>query len=103
MMVLMGIRTMSTAAEAVFSSVAAPLGNIDELRIIDIGGTGRGLQQLSSIVPDTVFKFLAGLQARGIDVKALLSKLGVDIDEVLLTLGQKPGTAAGATNEEKEE
>jgi flotillin len=95
-----GGEAMSKVAEAVFSSVAAPLGNIDELRIIDIGGTGRGLQQLSSIVPDTVFKFLAGLQVRGIDVKALLSKLGVDIDEVLQTLGQKPQTPAETEKEE---
>jgi ribosomal protein L12E/L44/L45/RPP1/RPP2 len=43
---------------------------------------------------------LAGLQVRGIDVKALLSKLGVDIDEVLQTLGQKPQTPVEAEKEE---
>jgi len=81
---------MSKVASSVFSSVAAPLGQIDEVRIIDVGGSGRGLDQLSTIVPNTVFKFLAGLKAQGVDVKAILSKLGISIDDIEQMLGQKP-------------
>jgi len=81
---------MSKVASSVFSSVAAPFGQIDEVRIIDVGGSGRGLDQLSTIVPNTVFKFLAGLKAQGVDIKALLSKLGISIDDIEQMLGQKP-------------
>jgi flotillin len=81
---------MSKVAASVFSSVAAPLGQIDEVRIIDVGGSGRGLDELSTIVPNTVFKFLAGLKAQGVDVKAILNKLGISIDDLEQMLGQKP-------------
>lgn len=80
-------------ATAIFSSVAAPLGQIDEVRIIDVGGSGRGLEQLSSIVPSTVFKVLAGFKAQGIDVQGLLSKLGISTDEVMKMLGDQPPLA----------
>ena len=59
------------------------LGNIDELRIVDVGGNGRGLEQLSSIVPNTAFKFIAALKSQEVDPKPFLSKLGIDIDETL--------------------
>jgi flotillin len=86
-----GGEAASKVAASIFSSVAAPLGNIDELRIIDVGGTGRGLDQLSTIVPNTVFKVLASLQAQGVDLKKILAKLGVNIDEVtdMLASGKK--------------
>ena len=42
---------MSKVATSVFSSVAAPLGQIDEVRIIDVGGNGRGIDQFSSSCP----------------------------------------------------
>jgi flotillin len=80
-------------ASATFASVAAPLGNIDELRIIDVGGSGRGLDQLSSVVPNTVFKTLASLKAQGVDVSRLLSKLGVDIVELDKMLGTHEAAA----------
>ena len=81
---------MSKVAASVFSSVAAPLGQIDEVRIIDMGGNGRGLDQFGTIVPNTVFKFLSALKVQGVDVKPLLSKLGVDIDELERMLTSKP-------------
>ncbi len=84
-----GGEAASKVAASIFSSVAAPLGNIDELRIIDVGGSGRGLDQMSTIVPNTVFKVLAGLQAQGIDIKSLLGKLGINVDEVTEMLGKK--------------
>jgi hypothetical protein len=91
-------------AASIFSSVAAPLGNIDELRIIDVGGTGRGVDQLSTIVPQTVFKTLALLQAQGVDVRKLVGKLGINMDEIIGLIGQKSAThevTAPAPQEEK--
>jgi len=85
-----GGEAAAKVAQAVFSSVAAPLGNIDELRIIDLGGSGRSLDQLSSIVPNTVFRFLSSLKAQGIDVKQLLGKLGINIDDFTQMIGEKP-------------
>jgi flotillin len=87
---------MSKVATAVFSSVAAPLGQIDEVRIIDVGGNGRGLDQFSSIVPNTVFKFLSALKVQGIDLKPLLGKLGISLDELEKMLTQKPAEVKSA-------
>jgi len=81
---------MSKVATSVFSSVAAPLGQIDEVRIIDVGGNGRGMDQFSSIVPNTVFKFLTALRTQGIDFKPILSKLGIDIEDLDRMLNHKP-------------
>ncbi len=84
-----GGEAMSKVAESVFSSVAAPLGSIDRLEIVDMGG-GRGLEQVSSIVPNTVFKTLAAAKAQGIDISQLLSFLGINIDEALKMVGKEP-------------
>jgi flotillin len=73
---------MSKVATSIFSSVAAPLGQIDEVRIIDMGGNGRGLDQFGSVVPNTVFRFLSALKVQGIDLKPLLTKLGVNLEEL---------------------
>jgi hypothetical protein len=76
----------------VFSSVAAPLGSIDKLEIVDMG-SGRGLEQMSSIVPNTVFRTIAAAKAQGIDISKMLNFLGVDIEEALKKLTTDPGTA----------
>jgi flotillin len=80
---------MSKVATSVFASVAAPLGQIDEVRIIDMGGNGRGLDQFGSIVPNTVFKFLSALKVQGIDLKPLLTRLGVNLEELEQMLTSK--------------
>jgi len=54
------------------------LGQISKLEIVDIGGSGRGIDQVSSIVPNVLFKFLLAAKAQGIDFTALLEKLGID-------------------------
>ncbi|RPI71219.1 MAG: hypothetical protein EHM12_12895 [Dehalococcoidia bacterium] len=80
---------MSKVAESVFSSVAAPLGSIDKLEIVDMGG-GRGLEQISSIVPNTVFKTIAAAKAQGIDITKLLNFFGINIDDALRMVGKAP-------------
>ena len=73
---------LSKVATSVFSSVAAPFGSIDKLEIVDMG-SGRGLDQISSVVPNTVFRTIAAAKAQGIDVTKMLNFLGVDIEEAL--------------------
>jgi len=79
---------LSKVAESVFSSVAAPFGSIDKVEIVDMGG-GRGLEQLSSVVPNTVFKTIAAAKAQGIDITKMLEFFGVNIDEAMKMLGQQ--------------
>jgi flotillin len=74
-------------AEAIFKSVAAPLGSIDRLEIIDVGGSGRGVDQVAGIVPSVVFQFLAKAKAQGLDFTQLLSKLGVNPEKAIELLG----------------
>lgn len=78
-------------ARATFSGIAAPLGNIDSIHIVDMGGNGKGLEQMASLVPNTVFKTLATMKASGIDVSELAKKAGIDISALSKMLGPTPG------------
>ena len=78
-------------ARATFSGVAAPLGNIDSIHIVDMGGNGKGLDQMASLVPNTVFKTLATLKASGIDFSELAKKAGIDISALAKITGPTPG------------
>lgn len=78
-------------ARATFSSVAAPLGNIDSIHIVDMGGEGKGMNQLATLVPNTVLKTLASLKASGIDLNELAKKAGVDISAINKMIGHSVG------------
>ena len=80
-------------ARATFAGVAAPLGNIDSIHIVDMGGNGKGLDQFASLVPNTVAKTLATLRASGIDVSELAKKAGVDISAISRMVGPMPGSS----------
>lgn len=82
-------------ARATFASVAAPLGNIDSIHIVDVGGGGNGVNQLANLVPNTVFKTLATLKASGIDLEELAKKAGIDISSISRIVGQSQGATAG--------
>ncbi|MCI0691820.1 hypothetical protein L0337_07410 [candidate division KSB1 bacterium] len=90
---------LSKVAESAFSSVAAPLGSIDKLEIVDVGGNGRALEQLGTVVPSVVFKTLAAAKAQGIDLTQLLKFFGVNVEEALQKLGAP--AAVDAKSEEK--
>jgi flotillin len=77
-------------ARATFSGIAAPLGNIDSIHIVDMGGNGKGLDQLASLVPNTVFKTLATMKASGIDLHDLARKAGIDLSAISKMVGQTP-------------
>ncbi len=71
------------ASTGVFGAVAAPLGNIDKLVVIDQGagaagdGAATGLTRLAKTGPTVVFSLLQQLEALGLNVPALLQQLGV--------------------------
>lgn len=69
------------ASSSVFGAVAAPLGNIDKLVVIDQGGGGpngsaSGLERLARTSPAVVFNLVQQLEALGLSLPALLQHLG---------------------------
>jgi len=73
------------ASAGIFGAVAAPLGNIDKVVVIDQGngaggdGTG-GIGRVAKTGPALVFSLLQQLQALGLDVPGVLSQLGVSLE-----------------------
>ena len=73
------------ASTGIFGAVAAPLGNIDKLVVIDQGGAegaSTGLARLAKVSPTVVFGLLQQLEALGLDLPAILKQLGVKAPEV---------------------
>lgn len=98
-----GGEATAKALEAMFKPVAEGLGNIDNITITDIGGTGRGVSQVGNIVPEVVFKALSGLSARGIDLAGILEKIGINPEEMLKIIGlEKDKTIEAETTPTKE-
>ena len=71
------------ASTGIFSAVAAPLGNIDKLVVIDQGDGGNGgsggLGRLAKTSPAVVFNLLQQLEALGLNVPTVLRQLGVGV------------------------
>jgi flotillin len=69
------------ASSGIFGAVAAPLGNIDKLVVIDQGnGADNGnssLGRLAKTSPTVVFNVLQQLEALGLSVPSVLQQLGV--------------------------
>jgi flotillin len=70
------------ASTGIFSAVAAPIGNIDKLVVIDQGnghveGSG-GLGRIARTSPAVVFGLLQQLEALGLNLPAVLRQLGVN-------------------------
>ena len=71
------------ASAGIFGAVAAPLGNIDKVVVIEQGnggggeGTG-GIGRIARTGPALVFSLLQQLQALGLDIPTVLSQLGGD-------------------------
>jgi flotillin len=69
------------ATAPVFSAVAAPLGNIDKVVMIDHGnganGGAGGVNRFAATAPSLVFGLLQQLEAIGLDVSALLKQAGI--------------------------
>ena len=83
------------SSTGVFGAVAAPLGNIDKLVVIDQGngdsGSGSsGLTRLAKTGPAVVFSLLQQLEALGLNLPAVLEQLGVKTNG-----SATPGAPAG--------
>ena len=69
------------ASAGIFGAVAAPLGNIDKVVVIeqgnggDDGGTG-GIGRIARTGPALIFSLLQQFQALGLDIPTILSQLG---------------------------
>lgn len=84
------------AAAGIFGAVAAPLGNIDKVVVIEQGNGGGGdatggIGRIARAGPALVFSLLQQLQALGLDIPTVLSQLGGD--------GGKLAAAAKAATE----
>ena len=81
------------ASTGVFGAVAAPMGNIDKLIVIDQGGAengGGGLGRLAKVSPTVVFNTLQQLEALGLDVPTVLQQLGINPAVVAKVVEAKP-------------
>lgn len=84
MLVLERFPEVIKAFAPVAGAVAAPLGNIDKLVMLDSGGSGDGantLNRLANTVPTTMFRLMQTAQALGIDLSGLLGKIGIKAEE----------------------
>jgi flotillin len=83
---------LAKTLQAMFSSVAAGLGQIDRISIVDMGGSGQGVNRIAELVPQVVFNVLAQLKARGVDLSGLLQLLKIDGSGLeSLLAGVEPG------------
>jgi flotillin len=89
---------LAKVAKAVFESVAAPLAQIDKIQLVDIGGSGRGVNQLSTMVPDVVFNLLLRSQALGLDMTSVLKKFGINPDQLMSMINANPAPALEAVD-----
>jgi flotillin len=88
------------ASAGIFGAVAAPLGNIDKVVVIEQGnGAGGdstgGIGRIARTGPALVFSLLQQLQALGLDIPTVLRQLGVE--------GGKPAPAAKPAGPRAEE
>jgi hypothetical protein len=71
------------ASAGIFGAVAAPLGNIDKVVVIEQGNGGGGdgmggIGRIARTGPALVFSLLQQLQALGLDIPSVLTQLGGD-------------------------
>jgi flotillin len=80
MLVLERFPDVIKAFAPVAGAVAAPMGNIDKLVMLDSGGHSDGagtLTRLASTVPTTMFNLMQTAKALGLDISGLLGKVGI--------------------------
>jgi flotillin len=72
------------ASTGIFGAVAAPMGNIDKLVVIDQGnghGSGNSVARLANTAPAVIFSLLQQLEALGLNVPAIMNQLGLQKTE----------------------
>jgi hypothetical protein len=86
--------------------VAAPLGNIDKLVVIDQGNGGAdhgssSLGRLAKTSPAVVFNVLQQLEALGLNVPSVLQQLGVNPSALPPAQAAPPPASPGPTPQAK--
>ena len=93
---------LEKVATPVAKAIGEGLGNIDEVKIIDMGGNNVGGRNLLSQFGNTPVEMMFGLwqkvQALGLEpaVRALADKAGINVDEALKAVVDSATTAAPA-------
>jgi flotillin len=78
LLVLERLPEVIRAFAPVAGAVAAPMGNIDKVVLVDTGSAEQPtLARYASTVPATLFQTVQAAQALGLDLSALLGRLGV--------------------------
>ena len=78
LLVLERLPDVIRAFAPVAGAVAAPMGNIDKVVLVDTGSAEQPtLSRYASTVPATLFQTVQAAQALGLDLSGLLGKLGV--------------------------
>jgi flotillin len=86
------------SSTGIFSAVAAPLGNIDKVVVIDHGNGAAGasgIGRLAQTGPSVVFGLLQQLQALGLDVPGILQQLGMRAADGAAAAAQPSEPVAG--------
>lgn len=86
------------SSTGIFSAVAAPLGNIDKVVVIDQGNGAAGasgIGRLAQTGPSVVFGLLQQLQALGLDVPSVLQQLGLRTADGATAAARPPEPEAG--------
>lgn len=84
----------------VFGQIAAPMGNIDEIKILDMGNSKDGnnvVSRMANVGPDIVFNVLSKAKVLGLD--AMLKRFGISsslVDEFMSNLKDDPQGALEA-------
>jgi flotillin len=96
------------SSAGIFGAVAAPLGNIDKVVVIEQGNGGGmgggGIGRIAQAGPTLVFGLLQQLQALGLDIPTILSQLGGNggkLETVAKKLTETPASAAKDSEAEK--
>lgn len=80
---------------SVMGAIAAPMGNIDKVVMIDGGGAANGstsVSRFAGTVPGVLFELLQKAEAMGLDLRPLLAKAGIETSAQDAALKAKPAT-----------
>ena len=86
----------------VFAAIAAPLGNIDKVVMIDQGGNGHGngdshasgINRFAQTTPTLIFSVLQQLESLGLNIPDIMAQLGIEKDGSTAKPVTKPATPA---------
>jgi flotillin len=87
-LVLELVKSLPPAVESlgtVFGAIAAPMGNIDKLVVVDSGGAGDGngaLQRFAKTGPMVLFQLMEQAKAAGIDLSKLMAMAGIKLEDL---------------------